>query len=224
MPGAVFVDLDAGSRPRPAPGGPAPAARSGRLRRRHGPLGIADDSTVVAYDDAGGTVAARLVWMLRVTGTRALLDGGFQAYDGRQSNTAQPSRPPRRPGSRRVLADGRLASIGRDDPLTSSWTPATGPGTAVTPSRSNPRPGPSPAPGACPAARTSPRTARSCRAGVRERLAGCRRGRRTQRRLLLRLRRDRLPRSPHPGARGFRRAGCTGSWSQYSHTSRSRPW
>jgi thiosulfate/3-mercaptopyruvate sulfurtransferase len=38
---------------------------------------------VVAYDDAGGVIAARLVWMLRVTGHEAaLLDGGLAAYPG----------------------------------------------------------------------------------------------------------------------------------------------
>ncbi len=41
-------------------------------------LGIGDDDTVVAYDDAGGVMAARLVWMLRATGHEAaLLDGGI---------------------------------------------------------------------------------------------------------------------------------------------------
>jgi thiosulfate/3-mercaptopyruvate sulfurtransferase len=45
--------------------------------------GIGDDDVVVAYDDAGGVVAARLAWMLRETGHRAaLLDGGLAAYDG----------------------------------------------------------------------------------------------------------------------------------------------
>jgi thiosulfate/3-mercaptopyruvate sulfurtransferase len=46
-------------------------------------LGIGDRTTVVAYDDAGGVIAARLVWMLRVTGhDAALLDGGLTAYRG----------------------------------------------------------------------------------------------------------------------------------------------
>jgi thiosulfate/3-mercaptopyruvate sulfurtransferase len=37
----------------------------------------------VAYDDAGGTTAARLVWMLRALGQdAALLDGGMAAYAG----------------------------------------------------------------------------------------------------------------------------------------------
>jgi thiosulfate/3-mercaptopyruvate sulfurtransferase len=118
LPGAVFVDLDrwlaapasprAGRHPLPDP-----AVFADGMAR----LGIADDSTVVAYDDAGGTVAARLVWMLRVTGhPAALLDGGFQAYDGppeettAQADQAAPPRPPAR-FTPRPWPDGRLASI-----------------------------------------------------------------------------------------------------------------
>ena len=45
--------------------------------------GIGDDTIVIAYDDAGGVIAARLVWMLRATGHEAaLLDGGVTAYRG----------------------------------------------------------------------------------------------------------------------------------------------
>lgn len=44
-------------------------------------VGIGDDSTVVAYDDAGGVIAARLVWMLRAIGhDAAVLDGGLDAW------------------------------------------------------------------------------------------------------------------------------------------------
>lgn len=43
--------------------------------------GIGDDSIVVAYDDAGGVIAARLVWMLRALGhDAAVLDGGLGAW------------------------------------------------------------------------------------------------------------------------------------------------
>lgn len=84
LPGAVFVDLhhalageptDAAGR-HPLPG---PDAFAGAM----GALGIGDGATVVAYDDAGGVIAARLVWMLRATGhDAALLDGGMGAWDG----------------------------------------------------------------------------------------------------------------------------------------------
>ncbi|MBK9179814.1 MAG: sulfurtransferase [Acidimicrobiales bacterium] len=82
LPGAVFVDLDADLAG--PPGGaagrhPLPTAETfaAALARR----GIASADLVVAYDDAGGCFAARLVWMLRVTGHRAaLLDGGLAAW------------------------------------------------------------------------------------------------------------------------------------------------
>ena len=45
-------------------------------------LGIGDGTEVVAYDDAGGTVAARLWWMLDDLGHRgaSVLDGGIGAW------------------------------------------------------------------------------------------------------------------------------------------------
>lgn len=75
-PGAVLVDLDrrlagppttaAGRHPLPTPEHFA----EGMAR-----LGVGDDTTVVACDDEGGVIAARLVWMLRTLGhDAALLD------------------------------------------------------------------------------------------------------------------------------------------------------
>lgn len=111
LPGAVFVDLDrwlAGP-PSPATGRhplPAPEAFAEGL----GQLGIGDDDQVVAYDDAGGTIAARLVWMLRVTGhAAALLDGGMGAYEGPLEQT-DPTRAPRTFTARPWPAD-QLASL-----------------------------------------------------------------------------------------------------------------
>jgi thiosulfate/3-mercaptopyruvate sulfurtransferase len=95
LPGAVFVDLDQWLAGQPsAEAGrhplPSPALFAGGMAR----LGISDADTVVAYDDAGGTTAARLVWMLRATGrSAALLDGGLQAYDG-PLETGTPAREP----------------------------------------------------------------------------------------------------------------------------------
>jgi thiosulfate/3-mercaptopyruvate sulfurtransferase len=90
LPGAVFVDLDrwlaahatpdAGRHPLPAPETFAEGMAA---------VGIGDDDVVVAYDDDAGTVAARLVWLLRITGhDAALLDGGLTAYDGPLETTA----------------------------------------------------------------------------------------------------------------------------------------
>ncbi|HEY7272206.1 MAG TPA: sulfurtransferase [Actinoplanes sp.] len=94
LPGAVFIDLD---RVLAAP----PSAAMGRhplpdpemFAAGLAEQGIGDGDTVVAYDDAGGTVAARLVWLLRITGhAAALLDGGLSGYDGELDHT-DPHRP-----------------------------------------------------------------------------------------------------------------------------------
>lgn len=84
VPGAVFVPLDDVLSDPPGPGtGRHPLPEPGRFAAGLSALGIGDGDTVLAYDDAGGVVAARLVWLLRVTGREAaLLDGGLQAYDG----------------------------------------------------------------------------------------------------------------------------------------------
>jgi thiosulfate/3-mercaptopyruvate sulfurtransferase len=95
LPGAVFVDLD---RVLAGPASPAagrhPLPDSGTFAAGLAELGIGDDDTVIAYDDVGGTVAARLVWLLRITGHEAaLLDGGLPAYDGELDRT-NARRPP----------------------------------------------------------------------------------------------------------------------------------
>ncbi|AXJ11830.1 sulfurtransferase [Arthrobacter sp. PM3] len=84
LPGAIFVDLDAWLSGGPGPRGLNPLPEPEVFARGMASLGIGDRSVVVAYDDAGGVIAARLVWMLRALGTRAaLLDGGIAAWAGR---------------------------------------------------------------------------------------------------------------------------------------------
>jgi len=97
IPGAVFVDLDANLA---APGslaeGRHPLPDPADFAAAMGRLGIGDEDTVVAYDDQGGVMAARLVWMLRATGhTAALLDGGIDAYDGALETEAPEPAPKR---------------------------------------------------------------------------------------------------------------------------------
>jgi thiosulfate/3-mercaptopyruvate sulfurtransferase len=109
LPGAVFVDhtTDLAGPPRAAEGThplPTPEHFAEAMSR----LGIGDEDTVVAYDDDAGANAARLVWMLRVTGHEAaVLDGGLTAWDGPLSTDA-PDRPSRsftpRPWPREQLA------------------------------------------------------------------------------------------------------------------------
>jgi len=67
--------------------------------RRLGEAGIGSEHLVVAYDDAGGTNAARLWWMLDNLGHRggvAVLDGGVGAWlaSGRPLSQEQPEWPP----------------------------------------------------------------------------------------------------------------------------------
>ena len=92
IPGAVFVDLDAWLSGDTGPHGLNPLPDPAVFAQGMSSLGIGDDSTVVAYDDAGGVIAARLVWMLRALGKRAaLLDGGIAAWPGPlEKNPARP--------------------------------------------------------------------------------------------------------------------------------------
>ncbi|HEX5013842.1 MAG TPA: sulfurtransferase [Candidatus Limnocylindrales bacterium] len=84
LPGAIHLDLDADLASDDgygAPGRhplPSPAAFAERLAA----AGIGDDHAVIAYDDVGGWVAARLWWMLENLGHRevAVLDGGLAAW------------------------------------------------------------------------------------------------------------------------------------------------
>jgi thiosulfate/3-mercaptopyruvate sulfurtransferase len=111
IPGAVFIDLDtclAG------PGGndvgrhplPIPSFFSEAMSEN----GIGDGATVVAYDDAGGVIAARLVWMLRALGENAaLLDGGLKSYTG--TLAVGDEKPPHAKFSPRLWLQDRLATI-----------------------------------------------------------------------------------------------------------------
>jgi thiosulfate/3-mercaptopyruvate sulfurtransferase len=83
LPGAVFVDPDTElSSPGQGPGRhPVPTAS--KLARALSERGIGDDHVVVAYDDAGGSIAARLWWLYRHyghDGQCAVLDGGIAAW------------------------------------------------------------------------------------------------------------------------------------------------
>jgi thiosulfate/3-mercaptopyruvate sulfurtransferase len=101
IPGAIHVDLDTDLVATEGPGRhplPDPAA----FGRTLAALGIGDGDTVVAYDDVGGWVAARLWWMLEDLGFGAdgrggafVLDGGFPAWTaaGLPSTTDVPTLP-----------------------------------------------------------------------------------------------------------------------------------
>ena len=83
IPGASYADLDqdlAGERH--PDGGRHPLPDPEKLAERLRSFGIGPATRVVAYDEGGGGLAARLWWLLRWLGHRevALLDGGFAAW------------------------------------------------------------------------------------------------------------------------------------------------
>lgn len=111
MPGAVFVDLDTQLSGHGGAGvGRHPLPEASVFAEGMSTSGIGEGATVVAYDDAGGVIAARLVWMLRALGENAaLLDGGLKAYKGPLESGSQI--PPRAKFSPRPWPKNRLADI-----------------------------------------------------------------------------------------------------------------
>jgi thiosulfate/3-mercaptopyruvate sulfurtransferase len=117
LPNAVHLDLDtdlADPDGYGAPGRhplPSPADFAGRLGR----LGIGDEHLVVAYDDVGGWVAARLWWMLDNLGHDdvAVLDGGIDAWTeaGGTLTKDRPAWPP----TELHLKDAFSGVIARDE-------------------------------------------------------------------------------------------------------------
>jgi thiosulfate/3-mercaptopyruvate sulfurtransferase len=110
LPGAVWVDLDAWlSAPATPEGGRHPLPDPEVFARGMAQLGIGDDDVVVAYDDAGGVIAARLVWLLRaIEHPAALLDGGLAAWDAPLETATAPR--PAATFTPRPWPAGRLAS------------------------------------------------------------------------------------------------------------------
>lgn len=100
LPGAIHLDLDTDLADPTGLGAPGrhPLPDPSAFARRLGEAGIGDGSYVVAYDDAGGTVAARLWWMLDDLGHGdvAVLDGGIDAWleAGHELTTEAAAWPP----------------------------------------------------------------------------------------------------------------------------------
>ena len=84
LPGAVWIDLDRWLAGHGEPSeGRHPLPSPETFAEGMGRHGIGADTVVVAYDDQGGLVAGRLVWMLRRLGhDAAVLDGGLAAWPG----------------------------------------------------------------------------------------------------------------------------------------------
>jgi thiosulfate/3-mercaptopyruvate sulfurtransferase len=99
VPGAVFLDVDedlsapGGGRGLPAGRHPWPSEE--QVARVMGAAGIGPGVRVIAYDDASGSVAARLWYLLRAHGHEevAVLDGGFARWQAEgRAVTTEPSR------------------------------------------------------------------------------------------------------------------------------------
>lgn len=84
LPGAIHLDLDDDLADADGFGAPGrhPLPSPGEFAETLGRAGIGDADLVVAYDDVGGWVAARLWWMLDNLGHEAVavLDGGIAAW------------------------------------------------------------------------------------------------------------------------------------------------
>jgi thiosulfate/3-mercaptopyruvate sulfurtransferase len=83
VPGAIFASVDEDlAGPRQAGSGRHPLPSTAAFAATLGRWGFTPSSRVVAYDQGNGANAARLWWMLRARGHRAVqvLDGGYAAW------------------------------------------------------------------------------------------------------------------------------------------------
>jgi thiosulfate/3-mercaptopyruvate sulfurtransferase len=114
LPGAAFLDLDRDLSADVGPGRhPIPSAEKLTATMRH--AGVSSTTHVIAYDDAAGSIAARVWWLLRHFGHAkvSVLDGGIAAWlaGGHALSTDVPTFPvgdfvakaPRERGAPRVV-------------------------------------------------------------------------------------------------------------------------
>lgn len=122
LPGAIFLHLDRDlSAPMNGRNGRHPLPDTQLLASKLGAAGVSRQTQVVAYDDDGGMIAARLWWLLRWLGHDrvALLDGGIRQWvkEGRALTSERPKPVPARfevePRDWVVSSDEVLASLER---------------------------------------------------------------------------------------------------------------
>lgn len=82
VPGAAFLDLDRDLAGRPGERGRHPLPDADQFEAAARRAGIGPDTLVVAYDEAAEGGAARLWWLLRLFGHKAVtvLDGGLRGW------------------------------------------------------------------------------------------------------------------------------------------------
>ena len=125
IPGAVYAHLDADLSGPIVPGvtGRHPLPDAATWADTLSNWGIGAGVQVIAYDDFGGGIAARLWWMLRWMGhdAVAVLDGGYPTWQrlGLPTRSGDESRPPRRftPQLRPAwIVDAETVNARRADP------------------------------------------------------------------------------------------------------------
>jgi len=126
LPRSVFVDLEADLAAAPGPAGRHPLPETGRFEAAMRRAGVSDDGSVVVYDEADATAAARAWWLLCYFGHRdcRLLDGGFRAWTAAGGQVATGDGPApasgdftARPGRMPVLDADAAASLARKGAL-----------------------------------------------------------------------------------------------------------
>ncbi len=121
IPGARYADLNRDlSAPVSAASGRHPLPLPENFAATVGRLGIGHATQVIAYDDAGGSFAARAWWLLRWLGhgSVAVLDGGIQAWTaagGTLESGAEKPLPGEVPGGRISLRADSAAVIDTAD-------------------------------------------------------------------------------------------------------------
>jgi thiosulfate/3-mercaptopyruvate sulfurtransferase len=116
IPGAVYLHLETHLSASTG-AGRHPLPNRSDFASTMGALGFGNDDLVVAYDDRGGAIAARLWWMLRDIGHHRVrvLDGGLPAWvaAGHPLESTTPSMPPAtmtvRPATTRTIDRETLA-------------------------------------------------------------------------------------------------------------------
>lgn len=103
IPGAVHLDVDTDlSAPKGAGPGRHPLPTAEAFAKVLARVGVTPSTRLIAYDDAGGAIAARLWWLLRYFGlgdASRVLDGGIQAWAaaGHPLSTEDPAVQPAPP-------------------------------------------------------------------------------------------------------------------------------
>jgi len=132
IPGAAFFDVDRDLAGVPFIDGPGrhPLPDPRRFAETLASHGIRGTDRVVAYDDSGGSVAARLWWMLDAVGRPCvLLDGGLAAWHGAMETGRAASRHVAEvdvrpwPGDRLIDADGVAKALAAGDVVLDARVP-----------------------------------------------------------------------------------------------------